>query len=75
MSLVSLLERGGSRRGTDKVQAAYDAMPEEERKAFRTIIKDQDQFTAPEVAAHMGGVTGDQVKRFRQKLREGRAQL
>lgn len=77
MDLVGLLEKGGSNRGTDKVQTAYDDMSEPERAAFRIIIQDQDQFTANEVATAMSkyGVNGGQVKRFRQKLREGRATL
>lgn len=77
MDLVKLLEKGGSHRGTDKVQAAYDEMSEQEREAFRIIIRDQNQFTANEVAGAMSkyGVDGGQVKRFRQKLREGRVTL
>lgn len=77
MSLAELL-RNGTPKAVDKVLAVYDVLEDEERKAFQTLIE-SPLWSGPQIALtlrEMGfNITGDQIKRFRQKLREGKVQL
>lgn len=76
MSLVKMLKAGAPLQ--DKVLAVYDVLEESEREAFRTLME-SPLWSGPHIARtlrEMGhDITGDQIKRFRQKLREGKAEL
>jgi hypothetical protein len=79
MSLTALL-REGSPKGhkRDKVSMAYEKLPQPERAAFATLVKDPI-WSAPQIAEtlrKMGhDVTGDQIQHFRSKIRDGRVEL
>jgi hypothetical protein len=76
VSLADLLKHQSPK--VDKVLAVYDVLEEPERHAFRVLVENP-LWSGPVIAQtlrDMGhDITGDQIKRFRQKLREGKVQL
>jgi hypothetical protein len=79
VSLVNLLTNGTPKSPTvDKVLAVFDVLHDAERDALHALIQDPI-WSGPQIASalrEMGfNITGDQIKRFRQKLKEGKVQL
>ena len=79
MSLAELLKSGIPQSPNySPVLAVYDVLEEAEREAFRVLIE-SPMWSGPQIALtlrEMGfNITGDQIKHFRAKLREGKVQL
>lgn len=78
MSLTALLREGKPSGQVDKVMVAYKKLPEPEKQAFATLVKDP-LWSGPQIAAElrkMGhDIQGDQVQNFRTKLKSGRVTL